>query len=339
MVVSQDVLAKKFRYFASELRDLRRQPHQQREYSLVKARFGHSLCHAVEIDVLPPAIANDLTERFGEDPIELSWDLTMEGFDCVVGYSPKSYRKWNPHLDTDFDETYGTHIELHPGSVAKVWPGLFEQVHSRRTPISDDYLAAAEELFQSQSFQIIGFHALACELLADWIEKQVDYSKVDLVAVSPSGTVSDFDKDRLWLAERFDELSRQFPRLSLIFAKWPEDVEKVDHFRLGLPDGSCGFPIPIVGGRFAPQCLYPPKMVKDRIGTNRWSEARLASADELGGKSKSIKFVAANGPLLSFPQWLFDDSTLPSPISMGIWACGWVCAVSSSKRPFLICHC
>lgn len=104
--------------------------------------------------------------------------------------------------------------------------------------------------------------------------------------------------DLEWLASRFDDLSKQFPNLSLIVAMVPNDLEEVEHF-VDACEGIVSDPIPVINGRYAPQSA-------DEGGT--WEIA-----------VNGVEHIELSLPIFSFPQWYFWRSN-SGPWNEGIWA-------------------
>ncbi|HBJ35412.1 MAG TPA: hypothetical protein DDZ51_11805 [Planctomycetaceae bacterium] len=103
------------------------------------------------------------------------------------------------------------------------------------------------------------------------------------------------------LADRFDHLSKTFPRLSLIVALKPSDVRLVEH-ELGLYDS----PMPIVHGRYEPQHLCDPSMVRDVFeDEERWTYGpwRYPTPEELLNPSGFAGEHELPDVQLMFPFW------------------------------------
>lgn len=101
-----------------------------------------------------------------------------------------------------------------------------------------------------------------------------------------------------WLASRFDDLSKQFPNLSLIVAMVPNDLEEVEHF-VDECEGSVRDPIPVINGRYSPQSAG---------GGCTWEM-----------KVDGVEHIELSLPMFSFPEWYFWGSD-SGPWNEGIWA-------------------
>lgn len=103
------------------------------------------------------------------------------------------------------------------------------------------------------------------------------------------------------LADRFNHLSKAFPRLSLVVALKPSDVGLVEH-ELGLSDS----PWPIVNGRYEPQALLEPPLVRDTfVDDGKWTHGpwRSPTPEEVLKPSSVAGEHMFPSDLLVFPFW------------------------------------
>lgn len=118
--------------------------------------------------------------------------------------------------------------------------------------------------------------------------------------------------DLSWLASRFDDLSKRYPRLSLITAMRPEELESVEYCQDDLGDGDWSHPSPAISDRFEPQ--YFTNLTETEIAFPKRGKPITA-----GAPPGACPILISTGNFVSFPEWNFYGWD-KGPWSLGIWS-------------------
>ncbi len=167
LVLSALAIARRLRHMGQELRELR--PLLQGDEALwrkelIKASgmLGGEGAELVERCLLPQSIL----DAIDSDPDRHGNLYKYSLLQIILGY-----------IDFDVFDREGVKVEEHgylflrPGLVSCEWPEIFEPILGEYVESSHEAKNQASTLFIEHRYQIIGYYAKACELLAEWIEK------------------------------------------------------------------------------------------------------------------------------------------------------------------------
>jgi hypothetical protein len=168
-------LVYRLNHLAVEFRDLRRSELAMNALESLYFRLNSTLSLAVHKKLLPEPILNEVCANESSFVPSLSnffWELALSN--SVLGYSSSNFDVYTDPVE--YNDEYmcssggGRIVFLSPGYIAKAWPNVFDSIYSGVLSDSDDPEQIALNLWQEKRFEIIGYYANSCELLAEWIE-------------------------------------------------------------------------------------------------------------------------------------------------------------------------
>lgn len=115
-----------------------------------------------------------------------------------------------------------------------------------------------------------------------------------------------------WLASRFDDLSKRYPRLSLITAMRPDELESVEYDQHDLGEGDWSKPFPAINDRLQPQ--YISNMTETEIAFPK--RGKPLNPDD---PPEHCPILLSVDESVSFPEWNFYGRD-KGPWSLGIWS-------------------
>lgn len=172
-------LACRLRHIGGEFRDLRRIEYASSVELSLYFRLSATLVHAVHSKALPEAILSAVVSEqtpLGPSFSKYFWELALSN--AVLGYSESDFDVYTNPEEYDDENMccWGGErvVILTPGFVAKAWPQVFDVIHSHALKADEDPEQVANELSKEKRFEILGYRAQSCELLADWIESHAN---------------------------------------------------------------------------------------------------------------------------------------------------------------------
>lgn len=192
-----EIYALRLRHAANELRELRHNENWWENLNGLKFQLNASLKTALAARLLPQVIADAIeatpAPKYKDWIFDSECDASL--FDRVFGYHPQDHELYVEHSEipvvrfvdgaedpaggplcevTDETELVPCdYIKLRPGLIALAWPGLFDPIDecpARLGPSSD---RIEDQVFHVHGNRIIGYYALACELLAEHAQGSV----------------------------------------------------------------------------------------------------------------------------------------------------------------------
>lgn len=188
-------LALRFRHLAGELRRASGHADAKREFRRLWGSMATLMLDAYKRRRLPKPFLDEIDRDIPSFiKIDHVVDLTIPS--RVVGYTEPIEELLPDVVKDDGTIVKGNRfVYLKPGSITSVWPGMFEDIwcaDSDDDPerVIDYYWghkfrndADIERIIKTavdnNRFQIIGYHATACDLLAEWIENHADDDQGD----------------------------------------------------------------------------------------------------------------------------------------------------------------
>jgi hypothetical protein len=197
-------LVLRFRHYATEFRSARNYNPKRNEKLAIPSRLTATIIEAIE-NLLAP---DELVRRYNTKKAKYlvyrraTFFRDSVGFRAVVSVIP------------DPDEwaivpTYSVYLK--PGWAARLWPGVFRKIHVGLYSSKKVAEAAKRNAIHQYRFDVLGYYAQACDLLADWIENHaIDEQSTD---DHPADGLDKEGKAFTWGGVRFDRLTPAMMRV------------------------------------------------------------------------------------------------------------------------------
>lgn len=172
-------LAEKLRHLATEFRDVRQHQNWRGELTWLINRVSQ-----LELDLESLGL---MQHEKCDSPPERKGNLSFwhRGFREIFGYL---HGEVSDVPESDELHRGQKYLALKPGAVAILRPGLFEPIYFAVVGADADaneIEERTEDAIDQHYFQVLGYYARACELLADWID-----GKANMRSIAPAPTES-----------------------------------------------------------------------------------------------------------------------------------------------------
>jgi hypothetical protein len=172
-------LVLRFRHYATEFRSIRGYTRKDGDELALPKLVGNAISEAVFFKLMPGSMIDQFTTSYRKRMVYFDEVICQD----AIGYRAAVRSFHNPQYDEQSGDDYEIEmfsVGLEPGWMAEVWPDVFPVIHAESFYDRQEAEEARVGAVHKYRFDVLGYHAQACDLLADWIEKHMSDQQINV---------------------------------------------------------------------------------------------------------------------------------------------------------------